>query len=78
MHPTQPPSPVDEESYTPAYFAKLHKLHRETVIKLFVNEEGVIRLGHGPSAGQRRYYTLRIPRHVAERVFNRLRVRKIA
>jgi hypothetical protein len=78
MHPTQPLNVLDEESYTPQELAKRHKLHPDTIIRMFLNEPDVIRLGHGSDSRRRRYYTLRIPKHVAERVFNRLRVKKSA
>ena len=60
--------------YTPHDLAERHKLHVETVRKLFRDEPGVIRLGH--SRGRRRqYFTLRIPASAAERVFRRMTVR---
>jgi hypothetical protein len=57
----------------------------DKVIKLFVDEEDVIRIGHKPGRRRldketgelkavRQYFTLRIPRFVVDRVFRRLSV----
>jgi hypothetical protein len=64
----------NEVVYTAAELAHKKKLHPSTVRKLFVDEEGVIRLGHGRRRGRRQYYTIRIPHSVAERVFGRMTV----
>jgi hypothetical protein len=66
---------IEEEKYTPAELAARYKLHRTTVTKLFQNEPGVLRLGHGSRNGKRQHYTLRIPESVALRVLGRLIVR---
>jgi hypothetical protein len=65
---------ADEPVYTVDELAHSKKLHPSTVRKLFLDETGVIRLGHGRRRGRRQYYTLRIPHSVAERVFRRLTV----
>jgi hypothetical protein len=72
------PNQPEEPDLTPGEIAAAKKIHVQTVIRLFIDEPGVIRLGHGPRHGKRQYYTLRIPKHVAERVFNRLRVKGAA
>jgi len=67
-------NPLEEPKFTPEELAQIHKLHPSTIRKLFVDEEGVIRLGH-PGLGRRRqYFTLRIPASVAARVFGRMTV----
>jgi hypothetical protein len=58
--------------YTPEEIGKLIKLHPGTVRRLFIDEEGVLRLGHGPTRRKRQYYTLRIPARVLDRVLLRL------
>jgi hypothetical protein len=68
------PNAIDEPVFTAEELARSRKLHPATIRKLFVAEPGVIRLGHGGHAGRRRYFTLRIPHSVAERVFRRMTV----
>lgn len=65
---------MNEPVFTPAEIAESKKLHPKTVRELFVNEPGVIRLGHEGSARRQRYFTLRIPASVAQRVFGRMTV----
>lgn len=60
--------------YTPEEVAKRYKFHPATVRKLFIDEEGVIRLGHSGTRRRRQYFTLRIPAHVIERVLGRMTV----
>jgi hypothetical protein len=75
---TAPPKPappvgylVDGEVYTVDELAAWRKLHRTTIRKLFIDEPGVIRLGR--AGGRRRqYFTLRVPAHIANRVFARM------
>jgi hypothetical protein len=70
----KPPTLFDEPVYTAEELGKLKKLHSSTVQKIFLQEEGVIRIGHpsNKDRGLRQHFTLRIPRSVAERVFGRL------
>jgi hypothetical protein len=65
---------IDEPVYTAEELARSRKLHPATIRKLFLDEPGVIRLGHGGRRGKRQYFTLRIPDSVAVRVFSRLTV----
>lgn len=65
---------LNEPKYTPEDLAKLHKLHPSTIRKLFLDEPGVLRIGHFSGRGKRQYFTLRIPQSVAIRVFARLTV----
>ena len=67
---------IDEPKYTCEELAIAHKLHASTIRKMFIEEEGVIRIGH-PCLGRgrkRQYFTLRIPASVAARVFAKLTV----
>ena len=69
---------VHEPIFTAEELARVHRLHPATIRKLFREEPGVIRLGHGYRRDRRQYFTLRIPRSVAERVFGRMTVRGAA
>jgi hypothetical protein len=60
--------------YTSNEIARARKLHPSTVRSLFIDEPGVIRLGHPRGPGRRQRFTLRIPHSVVERVFSRLTV----
>jgi hypothetical protein len=70
----QPTDVLDEPHYTPEELAKSKKLHVATIRKMFVDEEGVLRLGHAARRGKRQYFTIRIPHSVAQRVFTRMTV----
>jgi hypothetical protein len=63
-----------QQFYTTRELAKWTKLHRSTVQRLFVDEEGVVKLGCPTRRGKRQYFTLRIPQSVVERVFRRMTV----
>jgi len=65
---------ADETVYTPAEVAKLKKLHPGTIREIFLDEPGVIRLGHPAKGNRRQYFTLRIPASVVARVFGRMTV----
>ena len=65
---------IDEPVYTPEELAKLKKLHPATIRKTFIDEPGVMRLGHSSVGRRRQYFTLRIPASVAARVFGRMTV----
>ena len=68
------PKAADEPHFTPEELARDYKLHPATIRKTFIDEPGVIRLGHPARRGRRQYFTLRIPASVAERVFKRMTV----
>lgn len=70
----QPTDTLNEPVFTAEELAKFRKLHPATIRKLFVDEPGVLRLGHGGRRGKRQYFTLRIPHSVAQRVFSRMTV----
>ena len=63
-----------ETLFTPEELAEQTKFHTSTIRKLFVDQPGVIRLGRAGSRGRRQYYTLRVPKSVAERVFRTMTV----
>jgi proline dehydrogenase len=67
---------IEEAVFTPHELAQWTKLHASTIRKLFADEPGVIRLGRARARGHRRYYTIRIPKSVAERVFRSMTVGK--
>lgn len=52
--------------------AKMMGFSRGTVERLFRDEPGVIKFGHGEKMHKRKYYSVRIPKHVYERVLQRL------
>jgi hypothetical protein len=64
----------NEQVFTAEEIAKAKKLHPATIRKLFIDEPGVIRLGHHAGRKRRQYFTLRIPASVAQRVFQRMTV----
>jgi hypothetical protein len=73
---TQPPVPqviLDEPDFTPQDLAKLKKLHVSRIIRMFRSEPGVLRIS-GSDPTRKRHFTLRIPAHVARKVFSDLTV----
>jgi hypothetical protein len=68
------PGLTDEPVFTAEELATLKKLHPSTIRRLFLDEPGVIRLGHSGSRKRHQHFTLRIPRSVADRVFQRMTV----
>jgi hypothetical protein len=65
---------IDEPFFTPEELSIARKLHPTTIRRMFVDEPGVMRLGHPTTRKKRQHYTIRIPASVAERVFARLTV----
>jgi len=65
---------IEETLFTPEELAEQTKFHASTIRKLFTDQPGVIRLGRAASCGHRKYYTLRVPKSVAERVFRTMTV----
>lgn len=55
--------------------ADLTGLSRQTIIRMFEREAGVIILTRPESMHKRRYRSIRIPRHVFERVIRRMTVK---
>ena len=64
---------INQDHYTPAQLAQQWGVSYRTIIRMFSNEPGVVKLRSGPPVkGHRRGYTTwRIPREVAERVYRR-------
>jgi hypothetical protein len=66
---------LEEKQYTPHELAKLYKVHRTTITRLFIDEPGVWRAGHTATRTKRQRFTLRIPESVVKRVFARMTVK---
>ena len=61
-----------EEHYTPEELAAIWKLDPSTIRRMFRDEAGVMKYGRTGTIGSRReYFTLRIPRSVADRVYQK-------
>ena len=74
------------EKLTPQDLADEYQVSVDKIVKLFIDEPDVVRIGHGPGRMRRdketgmmkpvrQYFSLRIPRYVARRVFERLSVK---
>jgi hypothetical protein len=67
---------VTEPFLTVPEIAKILRLDRHTVCRLFADEPGVIVIGNGETRrGQRKYRLLRVPTAVLNRVVARMTVR---
>ena len=64
-------NPVENVPYSVAEVAALTHLSERTVIKLFENEKGVLIYEVKRPRKRASYRTIRIPRHVYERVIRR-------
>lgn len=62
----------EEPFYTTAEIAAMIKVHAETVRRIFSDEAGVIKLTSSGKNGKSHRVTLRIPRHVLQRVLRRM------
>jgi hypothetical protein len=61
-----------EPVYTPQELSTLWKFDQSTIRRMFIDEPGVLKLGHQSRRdGKREYITLRIPASVARRVYQR-------
>jgi hypothetical protein len=58
--------------YSPSEIAKAWGVSVQTIRQIFESEEGVLKIGRRGTRTRRRYFTLRIPESVAERVHTRL------
>ena len=74
MNEPQTATEIEEKIFTSEELAASKKLHPSTIRKMFMNQPGVIRLGHPASEGRQQYFTLRIPASVARRVFTAMTV----
>ena len=66
---------VIERHYTVKELGALWKLSSSTVIKIFRDEPGVLKIGRERRRGRRSYMTLRIPESIVQRVYRRMVVR---
>lgn len=65
---------INETYNTPKELAERAKLHESTIRKMFMDEPGVVRIGHAARGRKQQYFTLRIPESVVQRVFGRMTV----
>lgn len=72
--PTLPTLLPGEIYHKPIELAKRFRAHPTTIRKTFLNEEGVIKLGHPARGKRRQYFTLLIPESVVQRVFGKMTV----
>ena len=63
----------EEKHYSVTELAELWNLSKQTIRRIFQDEEGVVRIGEPGSTRKRSYMTLRIPDSVVRRVHMRLR-----
>jgi transcriptional regulator GlxA family with amidase domain len=62
---------VSEHHFSVADLAEAWNLSQDTIRRLFADEPGVLNLAK-PSKRKRIYRSIRIPQHVAERVYRRI------
>jgi hypothetical protein len=74
-HETQTPVELGEPVFTSDELGRALRLHPSKIRRMFGDEPGVIRIGHDADARRGRYYILRIPRSVVQRVMGRMTVR---
>ena len=65
--------PALEAMYTIAEVAAMMKVSDTYARRIFQNEPGVLHLGHGTN-GRRRYFTMRVPHSVFERVIAKFKL----
>lgn len=65
---------MEEQFYTVAEAAKILKVSRDTVSKIFAEQPGVVDLGSPERLNKRRYRVLRIPHSVFNRVLHTKRI----
>ena len=65
---------MQEQFYTVAEAAKILKVSRDTIAKMFSDQPGVVDLGSPERLHKRRYRVLRIPYSVFNRVLHQMRV----
>ena len=66
---------MEKQAYSVSEVAAMTGLSRNTVIRMFEHEKGVLILDRPELMHKRRYRTIRIPHAVYERIRNRLTVR---
>jgi len=62
----------DQKHYTIEEIAKMLSLSRDTVHRMFRDEEGVLKIQRPGTRYKRTYTTLRIPESVLNRVYRRI------
>jgi hypothetical protein len=72
VRPVDPAVSVTDEHFTPKQLADAWGVSTETVRQIFREEQGVLKIGKPGTRVRRGYFTLRIPKEVAERVHRRL------
>lgn len=65
-----------EAAYTVQEVAEMTGFSRHTIVRMFEHETGVLVLERPEIMHKRRFRTIRIPRHVYERVITRLMVKR--
>jgi hypothetical protein len=63
---------VADQHFTPQQLADAWGVSTETIRQIFRDEQGVLKIGKPGTRVKRPYFTLRIPREIAERVHRRL------
>jgi hypothetical protein len=63
---------TEKAVFTVAEVGALMGLSRQTVTRLFQNERGVLILERPEAMHKKKYRSIRIPRHVYERVISRM------
>ena len=72
IRPTNPALSVGEKHFTPQELAEAWGVSAETIRQIFRDEQGVLKIGKSGTRVKRGYFTLRIPKEVAERIHRRL------
>lgn len=65
---------LDEPKFSPQQVSQKYGLHPSKVRRIFLDEPGVIRIGHPATRTRKQYFTLRIPLSVVARVFGQMTV----
>lgn len=63
---------INQPHYTVDDVAKMLKMSRDSVTRLFRNEDGVLKVTRPGNRYKRTYTTLRIPENVLQRVYGRM------
>ena len=70
--PTPPSASLDKPALTVAEVAELSGYSRQTITRMFANERGVRTINRPETMHKRSYRSIRIPRHVYERVIGKI------
>ena len=66
---------MEKQAYTVGEVSELMGFSRQTIVRLFEHEPGVLVVERPETLHKGHYRSIRIPRHVYERVVNRLTVK---